>query len=269
MEQRTEIDTTAAEAYEKFLVPTLNPRVAAKAVEMASLHPGEHVLDVACGTGIAVRIAAPRVAPGGSVTGVDIDPAMLAVGRAVVAAPEGVTIDWRCAGVQAMPFENASFDVAICVQGLQYFPDSLGGLIEIRRTLKSGGRAVVAIWSALEDCKGQQALARALEHRGVAVPTIYKAYSFGGSERLRALAGEAGFRDIEVQASSTTARFSSISDFVEAFASGSLSSRAAIAKVPEDERAAFLREVTADLKQYENGNGVVLPLGYLLMSARA
>jgi ubiquinone/menaquinone biosynthesis C-methylase UbiE len=264
-----EVDTTAADAYEKFLVPTLNSVVAAKAVDMACLRPGEQVLDVACGTGIVVRIVAPRVAPGGSVTGVDTDPAMLAVGRSVVAAPHDVTIDWQCASAQTLPFEKASFDTAICVQGLQYFPDGLAALSEIRRTLKPGGQMVTAIWSALEDCKGQLALARALERRGVAVPTIHKAYSFGGSDRLRVLAIETGFRDIEVQALSTTARFSSIGEFVEAFASGSLSSRAAIAKIPEDEREDFLREVTGELRQYESGNGVALPLGYLLMSARA
>lgn len=263
------LDTTAAEKYERLLAPALNAAPAADAVAIAMLRPGERVLDVACGTGIVVRAAAPRVAPGGSVTGADIDPAMLAVAQSVVRAPDGGTITWHRASAQAMPFGNGAFDAAFCLQGLQYFPDCAAALREIRRVLSPGGRLVAVVWSALEDCKGQLALAHALERRGVDALAIHKAYSFGGAVRLRALADEAGFQRVEVSRSSTAAFFGSAADFVEAFASGSLSSRAAIAKVPEGERDGFLDEIAADLRQYEDGSGVSLPLGYLTLAARA
>ncbi|MBI4205475.1 MAG: methyltransferase domain-containing protein [Betaproteobacteria bacterium] len=268
MESNTPLDTTAAEAYEQFIVPALNAPLAADAVELAAPRPGERLLDVACGTGIVVRIAAPRVAPGGSIAGLDIDPAMIAVARSLVRGPDGVTLHWHCASAQDMPFASATFDVALCLQGLQYLPSCVAGLAEIRRVMKPGGRLVALVWSSLEDCKGQHALARALERRNVDAAAILKAYSLGDSDGIRALAAEAGFRDVEIRASYTTARFASVKHFVEAFAAGSLSSRAAISKVPEHQRSGFLEDIDRALRQYEDGNGVALPLGYLVMIAR-
>lgn len=45
-------DTIAAEAYEQYIVPALNSRLAEEAVRTAALEPGERLLDVACGTGL-------------------------------------------------------------------------------------------------------------------------------------------------------------------------------------------------------------------------
>lgn len=258
----------AAEAYENFLVPALNTRPAAEIIKTGALQPGERILDVACGTGIVARLAVPCVAPGGCVTGVDIDPAMLAVAKSVVREQDGVTTSWHCASAHDMPFESGAFDAALCLQGLQYFPDCLAGLTEIRRALKSSGRFIGAVWSSIDDCKGQNALARALERRNIDTTTIHKAYSFGGSERLQELAVKAGFREAKVRSASLTSYFASAADFVEAFASGSLSSRVAISKVPADERREFLEEVQRELHQFEDGRGIALPLGYRVLIAR-
>ena len=56
------LDTGAAEAYEKFIVPALNAPVAGEMVALAALQPGERVPDVACGTGVVAGLAASRVA---------------------------------------------------------------------------------------------------------------------------------------------------------------------------------------------------------------
>lgn len=261
------LDTTAAEAYEKFLVPTLNRPVAVEVVELAALRAGDQVLDVACGTGIVVRLAAPCVAPGGRVAGLDFDPAMIAVARTVVPEPPGVSVTWHCASAQEMPFESTTFDVAFCLQGLQYFPDCAAGLVEVRRVMKRGGRFLAVVWSLLAECKGQQAIAQALERRKVDVAPIRKAYSMGDSGQLRKLAGDAGFRGVDIRAGSTAARFTSVKQFVDAFAAGSLSSRAAISKVPEHQRSEFYNEVRETLRQYEDKDGVTLPLGYLVLVA--
>lgn len=262
-------DTTAAEAYERLIVPSLNARLAEEMVKLAAPRTGERVLDVACGTGIVTRLTAPRIAPKGCVAGLDLDPAMIAVARAVVGSPKGLNIEWYCASAQEMPLESATFDAALCLQGIQYFPDCTAGLSEIRRVMKPGGRLVAIVWSSLEDCKGQHALASALKRRNIDAASILKAYSLGDPGRIRELASAAGFRDVEITMSSMDAPFESVRHFIEAFAAGSLSSRAAISKIPASERDRFIQEVEQSLQPYVNGNGVALPLGYLTLKAHA
>lgn len=262
------LDTTAAEAYEKLLVPTLNRQPAAEAVELAAPRPGEQVLDVACGTGIAVRLVAPRIAPRGKVTGLDIDPAMIAVARSLVRSPDGVTVEWRCASGMEMPFESGTFDLVLCLQGLQYLPDCAAGLAEIRRVLKPEGRFVAVVWSSLEECKGQHAIVQALKRRNVDVTPILKAYTMGDPVRMRKLSQGAGFRKVETRSGAMTARFASTNHFIDALAAGGPASRLALSKVPEGQRSEFLREIRTALRQYEDKEGVVLPLGYLVLMAR-
>lgn len=250
-------------------MPTLNTRLATEAVEQAALRPGEGVLDVACGTGIVVRLAWPRLAPGGRATGVDIDPAMIAVAATLAPSGNGVTVDWRCASALEMPFESGSFDAVFCLQGLQYLPDASSGMAEMCRVLKAGDRLLAAVWTSLDECKGQLALARALERRNIEAASIHKAYSFGNPGRISQLASQAGFRGVEIRTGLTAARFPSAAQFVEAFAAGSLSSRAAISKVPEGQRNEFMQEIVKELKPYEDNGGVALPLGYLMLVARS
>ncbi|MDH3287490.1 MAG: methyltransferase domain-containing protein [Betaproteobacteria bacterium] len=77
-------------------------------VALAALLPGERVLDVACGTGLVTRLAAPEVGPTGHVTGVDISAAMLAVARSLP-PPSGASITWVEGDAGAMDFPDASF----------------------------------------------------------------------------------------------------------------------------------------------------------------
>ena len=262
------IDTTAAEAYEKFLVSTLIETPAREAMEVVAPRAGEKLLDVACGTGIVARVAAPRMAPNGAIAGLDSDPAMIAAAQKFVANPVGVNVTWHCAGAQKMPFEGTTFDIVVCVQGLQYFPDCATALSEIRRVMKGDGRFVAVVWRSLEECKGQYAIAQALERRNVDAAPIRKAYSWAGPDQVLRYLGEAGFRNVEIRSGSMKARFASTRAFVDAFATGSISSRAAISKVPERERAAFFSDIESSLRQYEEKGGVALPLEYLVMTAR-
>jgi len=202
------------------------------------LTPGKRALDVACGTGLAMRLVAPRLAPGGAVAGLDFDPAMIAVAQTIVECPAGVTLSWHCASAQAMPFESRSFDLAFCLQGPQFFPDPVAGLSEIRRVMKPGGRLSVTVWSALERCKGHYMVMRGLERRQVDPTPLVKAFSLGDADKLRVLAADAGFRDVNVSPAGARARFQSARHFVDALAAGAVAARHALARLPDDQRAA-------------------------------
>lgn len=125
-----------AERYEQWFVPTIGEPVARRVVEAAGIRPDERVLDLACGTGIAGRLAAETT---DRVVGVDANPAMIAI--AEEAAPE---LDWRVADAADLPLDPSSFDVVVCSQGLQFFGDRAAALAEVERVLAPGGRAVFA-----------------------------------------------------------------------------------------------------------------------------
>lgn len=120
-------------------------------VGLAAPQPGEHVLDVGCGTGtLALEIA--RRAPGAAVAGVDADDAMLQ--RAGdKARRDGVEIDLRTAMAQDLPFEDASFDVAVSSLFFHHLrtPDKVAVAAEVLRVLRPGGRLVIADWGAPRD----------------------------------------------------------------------------------------------------------------------
>jgi SAM-dependent methyltransferase len=91
--QRWQLAGTAPEVYADHLVPAIFGPWAPVVVDMAQLRAGQSVLDVACGTGVVATAAAERLgAAGGSVTGLDSNPAMLAVRRGRAG---------RCAGRRA------------------------------------------------------------------------------------------------------------------------------------------------------------------------
>jgi SAM-dependent methyltransferase len=139
-----QIQGRAPERYERHVAPIMAPFVTA-ILDATAPRPGEAVLDVACGTGFVARAAAERVAPGGSVDGVDLNPAMLAI-----AAERAPAIRWHHAPGDALPFDDASFDVILCQQGLQFFPDRAAAAREFARVARPGARIAITVWSPVE-----------------------------------------------------------------------------------------------------------------------
>jgi arsenite methyltransferase len=102
---------------------------------------GERVLDVGCGPGFYCVELAAEVGPSGSVVGLDGSEAMLELAGRRCA--ELGNVELRFADVSALSVADADFDAAICVQVLEYVPDTRAGLAELHRALKPGGRVLV------------------------------------------------------------------------------------------------------------------------------
>jgi ubiquinone/menaquinone biosynthesis C-methylase UbiE len=119
-----QLDASAPELYERYLVPSITRLWAADLVKRAAPKPGERVLDVACGTGIVARLAAAAMGTG-HVVGLDINEGMLAVARSR-SAGLGLYIEWHEASALDVPFPDSSFDLVLCQLGLQFFPDRTG-----------------------------------------------------------------------------------------------------------------------------------------------
>ena len=104
-----QLEASAPELYERYLVPAIARLWAADLVERAAPKPGERVLDIACGTGIVARFAAATIGTG-HVVGLDINEGMLAVARSRSVGP-GPHIQWREASALDLPFPDNSFDL--------------------------------------------------------------------------------------------------------------------------------------------------------------
>jgi demethylmenaquinone methyltransferase/2-methoxy-6-polyprenyl-1,4-benzoquinol methylase len=98
----------------------------------AVVHPGDRVLDVACGTG---DLALAAAAAGGRVTGIDFSTRMLERARRKSSA-----VEWLEADALALPFDDASFGVVTSGFGVRNLADLEAGLRELRRVLRPGGR---------------------------------------------------------------------------------------------------------------------------------
>ncbi|GAB7352671.1 hypothetical protein MBLNU459_g3034t1 [Dothideomycetes sp. NU459] len=103
-----------------------------------SLEPTMTILDVGSGPG-TISTSLAKLVPSGHVTGVDYSSGPLAAARAHASAEDVHNIDFRVGDINALPFEDASFDVVHAHQVLQHVADPVGALREMRRVAKPGG----------------------------------------------------------------------------------------------------------------------------------
>jgi SAM-dependent methyltransferase len=120
------------------LLRALEP-VAAAAVELAGVSAGDRVLDAGAGDGNVALACADR---GARVDACDLAAAMVARGR----ERTGDAVRWTRADVQALPYPDATFDVAISTFGAALAPRPRQAAAELARVLRPGGRLVVAAW---------------------------------------------------------------------------------------------------------------------------
>ena len=137
-------------AYDSILARLFTPW-AHDLIDRLAPPPGCAALDVACGPGTVSRVLAARIGPRGQVVAADVSPAMLEIARAKPSDPDSAPIEWIEAPAAPLPLPDSSVDIVTCQQGLQFFPDKIGALAEMRRVLRPGGRAGVAVWTRVED----------------------------------------------------------------------------------------------------------------------
>ncbi|MHB1261067.1 MAG: class I SAM-dependent methyltransferase [Thermoplasmatota archaeon] len=116
---------------------------AARLVTFAGIKPGDRVLDVGCGTGVA-SITARRA--GARVTGLDLTPQLLERARQNSAIAGLSDIDWREGDAEAMPFKDGEFDAVISQYGHIFAPRADVTTREMLRVLRPGGRIAFSTW---------------------------------------------------------------------------------------------------------------------------
>ena len=256
--------TSPSEIYERFMVPAIFARWSATLLELVAPQPGERVLDLACGTGIVARTAAPMVQPGGEVFGVDFNPGQIATARSIDSS-----IEWREGDAGSLPFTNETFDLVVCQQGFMFFPDRVRAVKEIHRVLKSGGRVGIAVWSSIDKAPGYLALVHALERRigSSAAHLMDDLTALSDSKEVSRFFADGGFPNAELVTLSMDVVFVSAEEFTRAIAVGSIMRRTET-QFSEETLDLLTADVAAEMESYIGENGLIFPMEAHILTAR-
>lgn len=206
-----QVSKSAAEIYDEFFVPALFGEWANPICDAANVSPGQHVLDIACGTGATTREAASRVGPQGRIVGLDRNQGMLDVAR--LRAPD---IEWVEGLAEALPFASDTCSTVLCQFGLMFFDDRAKALTEMMRMVRPGGSLALTVWDDAVNSPGYAGMIELIERMfGKGPADALKApFVLGDTQVLHSVLREAGLADANVTTVTGTARFDSIREWV-------------------------------------------------------
>jgi ubiquinone/menaquinone biosynthesis C-methylase UbiE len=250
--------------------PSLYNRFAIRAMEQwtddlirqANCKDGERVLDVACGTGfVTLRIKEVSGADC-ELTGLDVNEGMLNAAR------KNPGVNWQLGSATAMPFPDASFDVVLCQQGLQYFPDRQAAMNEIARVLVPGGRVSLNVWGRIERQVFFAAFVDACaEFLGPETRATFDLnFSLNTSEELHRLASGAGLKDAKVRFEHRTMRAPDASEYGMGFVQASPVAGNFLA-LSEENKQRFGAFIAKQLESYVDDAGMAVPQEFHYLTA--
>jgi SAM-dependent methyltransferase len=220
------------------MVAGLVYNVSENLAEALEIVPDERVLDVACGSGNGAIAAARRA--WGNTVGTDFVPALLERGRERAAA-ERLEIEFVEADAQALPFDEASFDVTMSTFGVMFAPDHEKAAAELLRVTKPGGRIGLSSWCP--DGGLQDFFAAIVKHTGGPPPGFTPPVLWGAEDHVRGLLGDS-VTALRARRMKSRQAFRSADHYLDFFRSYFGPIKSAYDKVgPEGEAA-----LTADLK---------------------
>ena len=180
---------------------TRGAAAAARMLELTAPHPGDRVLELACGPAGLGLSAAEMVTPGGEVVLSDVVVEMTAIASSRARKRGIENVSTRVLDLEQIDEPDEAFDVVLCREGLMFAAEPVAAAAEIRRVLRPGGRAAVAVWGPRErnpwlglvfDAVSAQ-LGRPVPPRGVPGP-----FALEDASRLGGLLSDAGLEDVVV-----------------------------------------------------------------------
>lgn len=244
------------ENYDRYMVPLIfEPFAMDLARRAASLSPGS-VLEIAAGTGVVTRALAPGLPSGASYVVTDLNQPML--DYAASRQPPDGRITWRQADAQALPFADASFDLACCQFGAMFFPDRPGAYREVKRVLKPEGRFLFNVWDRIEENVFADDVTKALAQLYPDDPPLFLArtpHGYHDVDRIRGELESAGFADITIETRAEQSRAASASLPASAYCEGTVLRTEIEARDP-GKLAAAIAYVAAALAD-RHGSGAV------------
>jgi ubiquinone/menaquinone biosynthesis C-methylase UbiE len=218
----------------------------------AGLKSGDHVLDLAAGTGDQSLLAARKVGPAGIVLATDLSLEMLNVAAKRARASGLTNIMTRVMDAEQLNLEERSFDAVICRNGLMLLPHLQSALRGIRRVLKPGGKLAALVWS--RNPLHMLPLTVLAKYVGKASVDLPNPFTLSDPAVFEQALREAGFREVTIRPIPLRLQFASMDAFME-------SRRAMVAELvgqtSEQVQQQLLNEVRQALSQFEGPEGLV------------
>jgi SAM-dependent methyltransferase len=171
-------------------------------LDMAAPQPGEHVLDIGCGSGTTVLDLAARVGPGGHVRGADISTQSVTRARQRIADAGLRHAEVIVADVSAHAFEQNSFELAFSRFGVMFFSDPRAAFANVRRAMKPGGRVALAVFRAASENLFPSGPLEAVRYLLPPIPTPGPEepgpFSWADPTRVHRILESAGFREVSL-----------------------------------------------------------------------
>ena len=234
-------------------------------LEAAALVPGEHVLDVGCGTGPTTRAAGLAVRPGGTVTGLDLAPELVAEAARRVLEPE---VRWLAGDATDVALPADHFDAVISRFGVMFFADPEAAFAHLAGATRPGGRLAVAVWPARDEVEQfalpYAAALRALTRAGIEPdePDPHRGpFSLGSEADVLALLAASGWSDVEIRSEEPLLPVAAPGADLAAVARGMLETGHAgvlLDEAPADVVTSAARDLEAGLSERAHADGVHL-----------
>jgi ubiquinone/menaquinone biosynthesis C-methylase UbiE len=242
-------------------------------IELAHVHEGSAVLDVAAGAGEQSMRIARRVGPTGRVLATDIAPDLLLRAASDAAAeglPQVETLELDGEAVETL--EPATFDAVVSRVGLIYFPDQQRALSGMRSVLRPGGRVSTVVYST-PDANAFFSVPVGIIRRRAQLPPPLPGqpgpFSLGGPGVLADALDAAGFKDVEVRSVPSPVELPSASECVRFQKESFGALHQMMAGLDQAEREDVWREVEEALRQFEGPNGFTGPCVMLVGAGTA
>lgn len=249
-------DESLVAAYDRLFSASFFGPWARVLIQFAGVRAGEAVLDVATGPGTVARLAAERVGTSGRVVGIDLSGPMLEVARSKPAEPGSAAIEFLQRSADDLQLPDGSFDVVLCQQGLQFFPNQTAALREMRRVLNPGGRVGVAVWAKGYGRDIEQVLSECLKRVGAREPS-YPSFGTRPDDLTRALS-DVGFASVKCEERTLEIRLSGdIEEVLEGWGAGPM--RAELTALAPEHAHQFRDCVSRQLSRFTHENMLTTP----------
>jgi len=251
---------TAAHAYDRFM-GRWSRLFAPAVVEAARIARGDRVLDVAAGTGEAA-LAALAAAPDIRVVAVDLSAPMLGAARIKVA---GQRVTMAVMDGQTLACRSDSFDAALCMLGLMFFPDPMQGASELCRVMRRGARAAVCVWPRHDRAPFPGIVLGVLAHHAPDQRAeLLSSFSLGDPDHLHAVLRNGGLSRVEITSVVRRVVFDGFDDFWDPIATGGARASQALLGLPTAKREAVRREVRALIAPFERDGRLTIDVETLI-----